>query len=110
MPTPVPVLMIIAILVSISISILISMLLLRPARPFFPTPFLTPVSPANSPTMPARLDGNASPARRNALFRAKSAKTIATSDAPEAKGEGPSLAAGTATIGAGSGGGETTAA
>lgn len=69
-----------------------------------------PNTPANRPTMPARLDGNVRPARRNAFFRAKSAETIATSDATEAKGEGPTLAAGMMTSGAEGGCGETTAA
>ena len=80
-----------------------------PLRSSFLPPTLPPNSPANSPTMPARLDGNVSPARRNAFLRPKSDATNATRDATEAKGEGPTLAAGMATSGAGIGGGEITA-
>lgn len=44
--------------------------------------------PANNPTIPARLDGNVNPARRNARRRLKSATTITASDAPETKRDG----------------------
>lgn len=47
-----------------------------------------PLSPANNPTMPARLAGNVSPARINAFLRANSAATIAVRDVPEARRDG----------------------